>query len=135
MKRLLTARTWLPVAVSALLVVALFLWRDRQRASLRGGTRPSGPIAALVLLEPVGPIADPPRQFRWTRDAGAERYRVELFDQNAQNVGVAVTNDTVLAAGALSNRTLNAGQWRVVPIGADGVDLPRHVRAVFVVAR
>jgi hypothetical protein len=97
--------------------------------------RPPGPVAALVLLEPVGPIAGPPRQFRWTRDAGAERYRVELFDQNATRVGVAVTSDTILAAGALSSRTLNAGQWRVVPIGEGGVDLPRHVRAVFVVAR
>jgi hypothetical protein len=135
------ARIWLPVAASALVVVGLAIWRGQNRPPIQGGRLPGGGegmrggVPALVLLEPVGPIADSPRQFRWTRDPGAASYRVELFDQDAKRIGVAVTADTTLAIETLSRQPINAGQWRVVPLGANGLELPRHVRAVFVVAR
>lgn len=135
------ARIWLPVAASALVVVGLSIWRGQNRPPNQSGRLPGGGeelrggVPALVLLEPVGPIADSPKQFRWTRHPEAASYRVELFDQDAKRIGVAVTADTTLAIEALSHQPINAGQWRVMPLGANGLELPRHVRAVFVVAR
>jgi hypothetical protein len=46
-----------------------------------------------------------------------------------------VTGDTTLAIEALTREPITAGQWRVVPLAADGRELPRHVRAVFEVER
>ena len=132
---------WLPLAVSLVFVMAVALWSGRHRPAGPRGKLPGGSeglrggVPTLVLLEPVGPIAEPPRQFRWTRDPDAASYRVELFDQDAKRIGLVTTRDTTLAIESLTHETISSGQWRVVPLGADGLELPRHVRAVFVVAR
>jgi hypothetical protein len=123
-----------------LIVMAIALWSGRNRLTPlvrgpSGGARWRGGGGALAPLEPVGPISHPPRRFRWTRDSGASSYRVELFDRDARRIGVAVTADTTLAVEALTRAPITAGQWRVVPLAADGLELPRHVRAVFEVAR
>jgi hypothetical protein len=132
---------WLPLAASLLIVMAIALWSGRNRLTppgrgpSRGGEGLRGGNGTLAPLEPVGSVSRPPQRFRWTRDSGAARYRVELYDRDARRIGVAVTGDTTLAIAALTREPISAGQWRVVPLAADGSDLPRHVRAVFEVAR
>jgi hypothetical protein len=132
---------WLPLAASLLIVMAIALWSGRNRltppgrGSSRGGDGLRVGNGALALLEPVGSLSHPPRRFRWTRDSGAASYRIELFDRDARRIGVAVTGDTTLAIEALTREPITAGQWLVVPLAADGLELPRHVRAVFEVER
>jgi hypothetical protein len=115
--------------------MAIALWSGRHRLTPQGRGPSRGRNGALAPLEPVGSLSRPPRRFRWTRDSGAASYRVELFDRDARRLGVAVTGDTTLAIEALTREPITAGQWRVVPLAADGRELPRHVRAVFEVER
>lgn len=132
---------WLPLAASLLFVMGIAIWTGKTQfgrprgVRVPGGEGLRGGAPALSVIEPVGDLPAAPRRFRWTRDPGAASYRVELFDPGSRRIGVAVTTDTTLALEALTHESIVSGQWRVVAIGADGLERPRHVRAVFHVAR
>ena len=129
------ARLLLPVAAVLVAISSVVLWSGRHRPdapldeALRGGS------GALVLLEPAGSLDQPPRVFRWSRDPGAASYRVELYDAHARRLGTVVTADTVVALGALSRAPVAAGEWRVVALGADGLERAARARAAFTSSR
>jgi hypothetical protein len=121
----------LPVA-AALLAVSVTGWwlvRPHDRPGpgdiLRGGAGRPG------LLEPTGAVSEPPQWLRWNSVPGAAQYRVELFDESGHGLAAMVTADTMLGMDALAHRTLIAGEWRVVPIGADGREGAPLGRATF----
>lgn len=124
------ALRWLPIAAGLAAVVALGWWRWHPRPLPQGADYVRGE-AGLTALEPSGTLDAPPARFRWTRDPGAASYRVELFDASGNDVATAVTRDTVLAFTAVTGETLSAGQWRVVAIGADGLDRRAVSRAAY----
>jgi hypothetical protein len=94
---------------------------------------PARPVA-VMLLEPLGPISGPPRQFRWAREAGAARYRVELLDARGTRVGLVVTADTLLPAASLTPAVPKVGAWSVVPLDGGGRELAPAAHAVFELA-
>jgi hypothetical protein len=94
---------------------------------------PSRPVAP-TLLEPLGPISGPPHQFRWAREPGAARYRVQLFDARGTRVGAVVTPDTLLPAVSLTPAVPKVGAWSVVPLDAGGRELAPAAHAVFELA-
>lgn len=124
-------RVALPLAAALAVVSAVGVWlvRDRARTSPPDVLR--GAPGEARLVEPVGAIAAPPARLRWNAVAGAERYRVELYDAQGARLATAVTADTVIAIASLVPAAPAAGEWRVVPIRADGREDAPLPRAVF----
>jgi len=94
---------------------------------------PPRPVA-VTLLEPLGPIASLPQAFRWARQVGATRYRVEVFDAKGTRVGTIVTADTLLPAASISATMPRVGAWSVVPLDGGGRELAPASHAVFELA-
>ena len=65
------------------------------------------------------------------RSGGAESWRVELCALDGDPVGTAVTTDTTIAVESLSPAPLPAGEWRVVPIDADGLERAARPQTAF----
>ncbi len=87
-----------------------------------------GEGGAVRLVTPAGAVDAAPTRFTWTRDAGAESYRVEIFDAEGTRVATAVTRDTTMDAATLPAQPPAAGDWRVVPIAPDGAERPASER-------
>jgi hypothetical protein len=87
-------------------------------------------------LQPAGEIAAAPAQFVWTRDAGADAYRVEVIAANGRVLFSRTTADTSLAiaAGELPLAPRDSASWRVVPL-AGGVARPASGLVRFAIAR
>jgi hypothetical protein len=131
-------RTWtwaltrfaLPAAAAIALVVGVFRLADRDRgANQRDLVR--GTVTQATLIEPLGEIAGSPQRFVWTRDPGAQSYRVDLYSPDGAMIGTAVTQDTTLGLAALTAAPLSAAEWQVVPLDADGLERPAQPRAAF----
>jgi hypothetical protein len=114
-------RAAVPIAI-AIVIGAVVWWMtpSRNAPTLEEGEAPS----VSMHLEPRGDLPAPPARFVWTRDPGAARYRVEVYGENGQPLGVQVTTDTSLALAALTLKPHDAATWRAVPIDASGRDRP-----------
>ena len=96
-----TGRPWrLPVGLAAAAALALLiLW---PRGTDDGGTTPPHraptitAAAAPIALSPVGAVADA-APLRWAAVAGADRYRVTLFDAGGRVLYETQVADTVAA--------------------------------------
>lgn len=117
-------RVALPVAATLLAVWMLPHLVGPRRASgpAPGDDLVRGEAAAVRLVVPAGAVDAAPTRFTWTRDPGAESYRVEIFDAEGTRVATAVTRDTTLDAATLPAPAPGAGDWRVVPIAPDGAE-------------
>jgi hypothetical protein len=123
------ARVALPAAASVAILAGILHWAQRGRAPEDDVVR--GAAAAARPLAPVGDVADAPPAFTWSRDPAADSYRVDLFAPDGARIATAVTRDTSLAASALSPAAIVAGEWRVVPLDAGGLERPAAPRAAF----
>lgn len=126
----LFVRVALPVAACVALVSVWALSR-------RGGAPASGPDATvrgagtLRAIAPVGVLAAEPESLCWTSAPGAQSYRVELHALDGTTLGSLVTRDTAVAITALAGAAPDSATWRVVPLGADGLDLPGKARGEY----
>lgn len=110
----------LAMAAGIVVVVGVgLIARDQagDRAATLRGTR-----AAIVLATPER-RADGALLLRWTSQADAARYRVELFTTAGATVADAVVTDTsyVVSPAVMSNAT-TALSWMVTAIRADGAE-------------
>jgi hypothetical protein len=121
----------LPVAAAVIAVSAVGWWLARPHDRPGAGDVLRGGGGEPRLLEPAGALAAPPRWLRWNAVPGADHYRVELFDDSGRGLGTVVTADTAFAIDSLAHRPLDAGEWRVVPIEADGRERAPLGRATF----
>jgi hypothetical protein len=111
------ARWAVPSAVAAVLVVMAVVWQTNQ---------PEGPpvfrgVAPLSPVAPVGDLPAVPERFTWSADAGATRYRFELFDATSLPVASEVVADTFVVIGVDAPRR---GYWTVTSL--DELDLATH---------
>jgi hypothetical protein len=84
-----------PLAVAA--TVLLFLWSPADdRSSGHRGPPPPPPATAPVPRSPIGAVTAV-RDLRWSHVAGADRYRVTVFDATGGVVYAAEASDTVVA--------------------------------------
>lgn len=97
-ERLVAAWRWhLPVGLAAAAIILLFAWprpvddgRLVHRApTITAATQP-------VVLAPVGAVADA-ATFRWAAVAGADRYRLTLFDSAGRVLYETLLGDTAVA--------------------------------------
>jgi hypothetical protein len=124
-------RVLLPAAAAVAVLVGVFRWTGRERGAPPGEDIVRGAGAQALPLEPTGEVASPPQRFVWSRDPGAQSYRVELFAPDGSVLGSAVTADTTLGYSALAQAPVAAGEWQVVPLDADGLERPGAPRAAF----
>jgi hypothetical protein len=128
-------RTWglvraaLPAAASLAALAAVLVWTQNRRLQDEDLVR--GAVAVAQPVAPVGELVEPPREFSWSRDPGAESYRVDLFAPDGSRLATVVTSATSVPAAALSAAPVPAGAWRVVPLGADGLERPAAPRVEF----
>ncbi|MFH1681032.1 MAG: hypothetical protein ABIH26_10350 [Candidatus Eisenbacteria bacterium] len=89
--------------------------------------RAPGPVVEKkYLVSPIGPVhaAD---EFVWKRPRGAERFFLELMDQDGTLLWSQSTRDTTLALpDGLAFSTNRVYRWRVTYTFADGVSLPTN---------
>ena len=81
------------VAAAAIVIFVAFPWRSVDEASTHRAPTITA-AASPVLTAPVGVVANA-RTLRWTEVAGADRYRVTLFDATGGVVYETQTSDTV----------------------------------------
>jgi hypothetical protein len=129
-------RSWfvlraLPVAAALAAVAFAGWWLTRTPAGPAGPDVLRGGSSAPQLIEPVGDVTALPAELRWNAVAGADHYRVELFDATGRRLGTAVTPETTLAIERLVTGPFGAGEWRVVPIAASGREGEPLPRAAF----
>jgi len=122
----------LPAAAVVLLALFISQWR-RSLAPDEEVLR--GSASAIELLEPIDEIDAPPSRFRWTADAGAERYRVEIYDERGSLLNTALVAGSSVSAAELGAAGLLAGEWRVVPIDDEGFERAASARARYRVRR
>lgn len=110
----------LPVAAALALLWLGPRWRELSRVDAPPRFR--GETTALHALQPVGAVDAPPREFAWSRDEAAARYRFELYDGASRLLHSAVVDGTryTLPAGAAAPPS---GFWRVTPVSAAGREL------------
>lgn len=123
-RRALQAGARLAIAAGAAVVIGVTLWHARTRDS---GPTPDvdavrGVGSAVHVVEPAGPGDERPTRFTWTRDPQAESYRIEWLDAAGVPVTSRMTSDTTLVVESLGVALPESGSWRVVPIGADGLE-------------
>ena len=121
----------LPAAAAIVLAVGVFRWAGRERRGTTGDDVVRGGGVAAQPLEPTGDLAGTPARFVWSRDPGAQSYRVELFDAQGAVIATVVTADTTLAVEALTPSPPAAGEWKVTPLDADGIERPAAPAAAF----
>lgn len=89
--------------------------------------RAPGPVVERkYLLSPVGPVgaAD---AFVWNRPKGAERFFLEVMDQDGTLLWSQATRDTVLLRpGGLRFSANRIYRWRITYTFTDGVSLPTN---------
>ena len=85
-------RIALPVAAAAVLLVAV--WPRDGRLTHRGPPAPGRAVPAPI--SPVGPVTDA-KTLRWSAAIEADRYRVTLFDAQAQVLYESQLGDTAVA--------------------------------------
>ena len=90
--RLLTIASGL--AAAAILAFVALPWRSLDDTSTHRAPTITG-AASPVLMAPVGVVAEA-RSLRWTSVAGADRYRVTLFDATGGVLSETLTADTVV---------------------------------------
>jgi hypothetical protein len=122
-------RVALPAAAALAVLAGVYRWAGH-------GARPTddlvrGAGAAALPLSPRGAIASVPQRFVWTRDPGAQSYRVDLYTPDGILHVTATTSDTTHGVAALAPAPFTAGEWQVVPIDADGMERPAAPRAAF----
>jgi len=128
--RRLPRRLLIPLAAAAILAVALL-----PHPSLRTPLEPApvyrGERGELQALAPVGSVATPQLEFRWSSFPEALRYRVEVFDADSHEVFQLVSQDTsaVVDASQLSEMGSGAGFWRVTALGELDTQLTRSAPA------
>jgi hypothetical protein len=112
------AAAFLLAGAAVLLVLAVVLLAK---------VRAPGPVVERkYLLSPVGPVgaAD---AFVWNRPRGAERFFLELMDQDGTLLWSQATRDTMLllpdGLGFSANRVY---RWRITYTFADGVSMPTN---------
>ncbi len=88
-------RIALPLAAAAVLLLLLASPGD-DRSSAHRGPPPSPPATTPVPRSPVGAVASV-RDLRWSPVAGADRYRITLFDATGNVVYATETSDTIVA--------------------------------------
>ena len=130
--RRLPVHVLLPIAAALAVVSAVMLWRRPAPVpgdSVRG-------TAVLRVLEPIGSQSSPPAVFRWTHGAGADSYRLDLYDTaSGRPLATRVTRDTVLAfSEVVPAGTALVASWRVTALGPDGLDLNATAGASFELA-
>lgn len=123
-------------AAAIAVVAAVLLWPRMQQTTtppsletLRGESAAAG---VAEPLEPLGSLAGPLTQFRWSRDPQADSYQLEIYDTSGHVIAAAFVRDTLVPAVTLGVDTLRAGSWLVVPIAADGAERQHHPPANFV---
>jgi hypothetical protein len=105
------------IFVLAVMIFSVFKFLDRT------GTR-GGPEARIILVSPVaGSLSRAGLEFRWEGLAGADHYRVELFDSSLKPVWRSgpITGNEVRPADGVGNG-LNVGEtyyWMVTAITVD----------------
>lgn len=105
--------------IFVLAVMTFSVWRLLDRSGTRGG-----PEARILLVSPVaGSVSRDGLEFRWEGLAGADHYRVELFDKSLKPVWRSdhVSGNEVRPADGVGNG-LNAGEtyyWMVTAITVD----------------
>lgn len=124
-------RVLLPAAAALIVVAGIFRLAGPPRGAHPAPDTVRGAEALAAPLEPVGELAAPPQRFVWSRDAGAESYRVDLYALDGSVIGTSVTRDTTMDFAALSPAEVAAGEWQVVPLDADGLERPATPRAAF----
>jgi len=88
-------RVAVPLAAAA--TVLLLLWSPADdRSSAHRGPPPPPPATTPILRSPVGAVAAV-NDLRWTHVAGADRYRVTVFDATGGVVFATEASDTVVA--------------------------------------
>jgi hypothetical protein len=88
-------RIVVPLAAAAVLLVLLTSPGD-DRSSGHRGTPPPPPAATPIPRSPLGTVAVV-NELRWSHVAGADRYRVTVFDATGGVVYAAEGSDTVIA--------------------------------------
>lgn len=124
-------RILLPAAAVLIVIAGVFRLTGRERGAPAVPDIVRGAESLAEPLEPVGELAAPPQRFTWTRDPGAESYRVDLYAPDGSVIGTYVTRDTTLGYSALSPAAVAAGEWQVVPLDTDGLERPATPRTAF----
>lgn len=123
-------RLWLAALPAAAVVTFLILMpRNGLDSSLPTASTPvlRGDEAPTRGLTPRGELTAAPDRFVWTSAAGAVRYRLELFDGGGRLLLTRVVGDTVFVVPPTVPVAVADGDepyWRVLPIAADGRELP-----------
>ena len=115
-KRRPQAVAFLAVAAAASIAfIAFILPRPGGDEIFRGDG--SGAPQAMY---PVGDLEGPPHMFIWTRDPGAARYRLEIYNAEGSRLHVTTTADTFLATdGGLA--LPRVGAWRATTLDSVGI--------------
>jgi hypothetical protein len=109
--------------IFVLAVMTFSVWRLLDRSGTRGG-----PGARILLVSPVaGSLSRDGLEFRWESLAGADHYRVELFDKSLKLVWRSgqVSGNVIRPADAVG-RDLNAGEtyyWMVTAVTGDHLEI------------
>jgi hypothetical protein len=129
-RRRLPRRLLIPLAAAAILAV-VFLPHPSLRTPLEPAPVFRGSEGVLTALSPVGTVAGPKLQFRWSSFPKAQRYRIEVFDVNSHEIFEVVSQDTsaVVEASQLANMKNGAGFWRVTALGELDAQLTRSAPA------
>ena len=88
-------KEWLPL-LAITLAGAVAIWVFALRPDSGADDMQPGRMF-LVPVYPIGPVAEPPKEFRWRPLAPARKYVVEVFDQSMQSIWSGETAENSLA--------------------------------------
>lgn len=71
----------------------------------------------------------------WTAVAGADAYRVLVMDETGQEAASEVVSALRVRVTDVAPEAVTRGEWRVVPLTADGIELPSSAPLTFRRAR
>lgn len=118
-------RNWAPLVAAAALLVAVIVavqpWTHR--ADLEG-LRSNGSAIELT----VSADGD---WFTWSAVEGADAYRLVIMDDSGIERAREVVSEPRLRVDDVVPGDLRRGQWRVVPLTPDGIELPASGLAEF----
>jgi hypothetical protein len=127
-RRLFPAWRILAMGALALVLVAVGLyWRSGTTQPLPVSSEaPVWRSGQIALLEPLGDVTAPPREFRWEAVAGAASYRLHLQEVDGIEIWTADSVEAKIAASAGIAAKLTPGrafQWNVEARNAAGEKL------------